>query len=227
MAPRNSASNSSTSHSSISLISSSMFHILLLFRCEFHYYSKYCLLLCHTGTSVLMLLPPPGYYWYTSFFFLAVPDHFRKIAVSTFSRSPSGRANTFSFLRLRLNPRMFLFGKCLSGFTLSLSASLSLLSILSSASALYLPNFSTDITSSLFPPVPFHTFSTTLSHLIPARHLVTFPHTAVSTMAGNFFFGMFLLLYCRFNFIMSLFSICLECVHSRFCSSYCTSKYHY
>ena len=45
----------------------------------------------------------------------------------------------------------------------------------------------------------------TLSHLVPARPFATFSRTTSSTMAGNLFFGMFLSLCCRFNFLISLF----------------------
>ena len=62
-----------------------------------------------------------------------------------------------------------------------------------------------DSISSWFPPTSVHTFSTTLSHLIPARPCVTFSHTALSAMAGTLFFGMFLTFYCHFNFLTSLF----------------------
>ena len=134
------------------------------------------------GTSVHLLLPPPGY-WHTSFFFLAGPGHLHESAVSAFSRSPMGRANTFSFLFLLSISRIPL--KCFSDPTLFRSVSLY------SASALYFPNFQADITSSRFPPMytSFHTFSTTLSHHIPACPFVTFSLTALSTMAGNLFFG--------------------------------------
>ena len=74
------------------------FTISCHFICEF-----YSLLLCHTGTSV-RLHPPPGY-WYTSFFFMqAGPGSLHELAVSAFSRSPLGRANTLSFLIPSLNP---------------------------------------------------------------------------------------------------------------------------
>ena len=76
-----------------------------------------------------------------------------------------------------------------------LSASLSLLSIFCSASALYFPMFPTDTTSSWLPPISFHTSLSTLYHLAPARPFVTSSHTALSTMAGNLFFGKFRTLY--------------------------------
>ena len=52
------------------------------------------LLLCHRDTSA-HCRPPPDY-WYTYFLFLADPDPLQEIAVSAFSRSPLGRAHTFS-----------------------------------------------------------------------------------------------------------------------------------
>ena len=45
-------------------------------------------------------------------------------------------------------------------------------------------------------------FSNTLSHLSP---FVIFSYTALSTMAGNLFSGIFFTLYCHFNFLASLF----------------------
>ena len=38
---------------------------------------------------------------------------------------------------------------------------------------------------SWFPPIPFHTLSTALSHLIPPRPFVKFSHTALLATAGN------------------------------------------
>ena len=46
----------------------------------------------------------PPHEWYTSVFFPAGPGPLHEIAVSAFSRSPLGRANTFSFLFLLLTP---------------------------------------------------------------------------------------------------------------------------
>ena len=98
---------------------------------------------------------------------------------------------------------MFFF----SDSTMFRSASLSFLPILASISALYLPNFSADITSSWCFPYILAYF---LNYAIPPFSssplpCVTFSHTALSTMDGNLFFGMFLALYCHFNFLMSLF----------------------
>ena len=83
---------------------------------------------------------------------------------------------------------VFLFlTRCLSlefssTFTLFLIASLSLVytGIIYCASVLYPPNLSMDGFSYRFPPISFGTFSTTLSHLIPARPLVTLSRTALS-----------------------------------------------
>ena len=151
------------------------------------------------------LLPPPLDYWFTSFFFLAGPGPLHEIVVSAFSRSRLGRANTFQFLFLLLTPRKSL--KCFSSFILFFSASLSLNSILYFTSVLYPANFSMDSISSWFPPISFHTFSTTLSHPIPARPSVTFSHTARPPMAGSLFSGMFLTLYRHFSVRGAIFGI--------------------
>ena len=148
------------SHSFIFLISNTSrpsLHISHSPICEF-----YPLWVCHKGTSVLIPPLPPDY-WHTSFIFLAGPGPLHEIAVSAFSRSPLGRANTFSFLFLLLTPRKSL--KCCSSFTLFLSASVSNMYMLSFSSVLYPANFSMDIISSWFLPISFQTFSTTLSHL--------------------------------------------------------------
>ena len=115
----------------------------------------------------------------TSFFFLAGPGHLHESAVQALSRSPLGRANTFSLLFLPSTPLISV--KLFPDSILFRSASLSLLCILSSTSPLQFPNFPADIAPSWFPPISFRTFSTTLSHLIPARPFVTFSHTALST----------------------------------------------
>ena len=81
-----------------------LYHMpLLLVYFIFSHYASSTLLLCHQGTSV-HLLPPPLEYWYTSFSFLAGPGPIHEIAVSAFSRSPLGRAHTFSFLLLPVTP---------------------------------------------------------------------------------------------------------------------------
>ena len=56
-----------------------------------------------------------------------------------------------------------------------------------------------------FPAVTFHTLRTTLSHLIPARPLVTFSRTALLAMAGTLFFGVLFTLCCQINFLTSPF----------------------
>ena len=101
-------------------------YILLL--CE-----SYSLLLYHTGTYVH---PCPPDYWHISFFRTSrSPTQNRSFS---FSRSPLGRANTFSFQNLPSAPRISL--ECFSSFTLFLSANLSLSCIIHFASALYPPN---------------------------------------------------------------------------------------
>ena len=59
-----------------------------------------------------------------------------------------------------------------------------------------------------FPPKSFHIFSSSLSHLIPARLFVIFSHTASSTMARiNLFSGTFFTLHCHFNFLAFPFGL--------------------
>ena len=101
-------------------------------------------------------------------FFLAGPGPLPDLAVSAFSRSPLGRANTSSFLSLLLTRRI-----SLKSCTVQTSRW-------------------TAAACSSFPPISVHTFSTTLSHLSPARPFATFSHTALSGMAGNLFLGMLL-----------------------------------
>ena len=122
--------------------------------------------------SVHLLPPPSGYYWYTSFFFLAGPRPLHKNAVvAVFSQNPSDRADTFSFVSPLLSPRVSLSVSLLSLFyQLCLSASLSLNSILS-YSVLYPPNLSMGSIAFGIPPLSFHTFSTTLFHLITVYQL--------------------------------------------------------
>ena len=64
-----------------------------------------------------------------------------------------------------------------------------------------------DSISSWFPPTTLRTFSTMLSHRIPARPFVTFSYTSLSAMAGNVLFGMLLTLGCHFNFITYRFAL--------------------
>ena len=101
----------------------------------------YSLLLCQKGTSVHSLPPLLGY-WFNSFFSLAGLSPLHGIAFSALLRSPLGRVSTFSFLSLPLTHRISL--KCFPSFTLFLSASLSLLSIVSFTFVLCPPGFSVD-----------------------------------------------------------------------------------
>ena len=148
-----------------------------------------------------LLLPATG----IPVFFLAGPGLPRKIAISACSRSPLARANTFSLLSLLSVP--CITSKCYSDFTLVLSASLALTSIISSTSVVYLPHFSTDTISFWFRPVSFHTLSTTLFYLIPAHPFVNFSRPALSAVAGNLFFGM--CFYSILSFQLCRVSICL------------------
>ena len=196
MVPRNSVPNSSLPHSSTSLIFSPqtrpvppcIFHALLLF-------SSYSLpgvalphghIICASTCSSSRLLV-----YGTSSFLLAGPGPLHEIAVSGFSGNPLGRANTVSLISLHLTPRISL--RVSPNSPCFLSVSLSLVSdVRSFGSVLGLPNSSADIISCEFPSVPFRTFSTALSHLLPARAFVAFSHTAPSIVAGNLFFGTFL-----------------------------------
>ena len=114
---------------------------------------------CHTGTSVHLVRPPPPFSWqvqvtYTkSQFQRFLQLHWAvqiRFQLYSSSQSPAHLSSVFFFLPI---PPCFLALR-----------SLSLLSIISSASALYLPNFPADISASWFRPISFHTFSTTLSH---------------------------------------------------------------
>ena len=92
--------------------------------------------------------------------------------------------------------------RCFS-FTLILYASLSQNSALSFLLSSTPANFSMVRKSSWFPPIPFHTYSTTLSHLCPARSFVSpiqpYPPTR------QLFLSMFHILFWHFNIFASLF----------------------
>ena len=160
-----------------------------------------------------LLLPAPGKLL-SSHRQVQVPH--TKIAVSALSRSPLGRANTFSFLSLRFTHPLRISKCFFSDLAFFLSVSLSLISILVSALVLYLPNVSADITSSWFPPISFYSFSTTLSRLIPGRPFVPFSLVALSTMAGKPLFR-------HVPYFISPFQLCHVCIrlkwaHPQFCS---------
>ena len=143
-------------------------------------------------------------------------------------RCSLGGANTFSFQILLLTSRKYLsvppLSPCFLALAFPLFKYLRVPPLSPSFLALAFPLFLYVLlllsctpqislwTVSLLPPTSFHTFSTTLSHLIPARHFVTFSHTAVK--AGNLFFGIFFTLYCHINFVTSLFVF--KWVHSQF-----------
>ena len=168
------------------------------------------------GMSVHLLPPPPGY-WHTYIFLL-----------SGRSRSPT-RNRTFSVFAKSTRPCKYVFipilslnpqytSKCFSDFTLCLSASLSFLSCsllltvcLVPPQVLYgHPLFSVS-------PISLRTFSTTFSHLIPARPFITISkHSSINygwqPLLGHL--PSFIL-----PFKLSRVSIsCLEWVHSQFCS---------
>ena len=68
-------------------------------------------------------------------------------------------------------------------------------------------NFSIDNKSSWFLPESFRILSTTLSHLIPARPLVIFFHTALSALCWQPFFFWYSLLYIAFSTFSRLYFI--------------------
>ena len=112
----------------------------------------------HIGASTsrlrvyLFLLPAsPGHLHYNAV--SAIPD-FHWVAQNRFHLYPlaCSPVQLYAFLRFRL----------------VLSASLFSCSRHSSTSVLYVPNVSAGIISPWFPPIPFHNFSTTLSHPLPA-----------------------------------------------------------
>ena len=156
--------------------------------------------------------PPPLDYWYISFFFLVGPGPLHEIAVSAFSCSPLGRANTFSF-HICLQPP-YISTKCFSSFTVFLSANFAFSSVLSFASVLYPPKFSTwTVHLGLLNPKSFHIFSTTLSHLISARPFVTSSRTTLSFMYG--WQPLFRhIIYFMLPFQLSHVSFCFKWVHS-------------
>ena len=130
-------------------------------------------------------------------YFLAGRDPLHETAVSALSCSPLARANAFSFLFRALTPVN------LSSVPPPCVLALAFPLVLSFFTSVYPANFSMDSISSWLPPIPFHTFSTTLSDLIPGRPFVTFSHTALSAMAGNLFFGEFLTRYFILPFQLS------------------------
>ena len=65
--------------------------------------------------------PPPPDYWCISFFFLVGPGPLHEIAVSAFSRSPLGRADTFLFQYLASTPRISPSAYPLSPYFLALT----------------------------------------------------------------------------------------------------------
>ena len=153
-----------------------------------HSPTVWVLLYCFATTAHLcyfLLLPTTGIPLSP---FLAGPGPLHEIAVSAFLRSPLGRANTFSFLFLFLTLRQSLKWNISSLSPWILALAFPLIYIFSFTSVLHPANFSMDSISSWFAPIFFRTFSTTLSHLTPARPFVTFSHTALSPMPGNLFF---------------------------------------
>ena len=151
------------------------------------------------------LLPPLPDYSHTSFFLPVGSLPLHEIEVSAFSRSPLGRANTFSFLLLLLTPRKSLSIPP-SPHDLTLR-SLSHLSF-SVTSVLYPPNLSMDkcSISSWFPPI----YPSILSRLryptlLQLALLLLSPIQPYQLWLATSYCGMFLTKYCHFNFLASLF----------------------
>ena len=117
--------------------------------------------------SHVLLLPT------TVFFSLVGPGPLHEIAVSAFSRSPLGRANTFSFQYLPSTPRISPSDYPLSPYFVALAFFVS--SVLSSTYVLYPPKFSIGSTSFWSSPIFFHIFSTTLSILFQLALLLFSP----------------------------------------------------
>ena len=159
------------------------------------------------------------------------PGTLYEVAVPTLSIHLLGRANTFSFLPLLSTPRKFL--KCSTFFTLFLSASISLLSILVFTSVLYPSNISMDSISSWFPPMYFMLSHLRYPTLFQLALLLLFPiqpyqlwlatsylacsllYTAISTFSrlnmfqvGTFPVLLLILHYSSYLNILVLFSSC-------------------
>ena len=167
--------------------------------CIFHIFPvcEFCsLLLCHKGTSV-RLLPPPLECRYTSFLFLAGPGPLHEIAVSGFSRSLLGRANTFSFLFLLLTSRKSL--KSSSSFTLFLSASLCLISIFSFTSVLYPQTCRWTVSLLGFLLYPSMLSRLRYPALFQLALLLPSPIQPSQLLLATFVFACFLLCYHHFN----------------------------
>ena len=100
-----------------------------------------------------LLPPPPGYYTPLFFWQVQVIYQVHEVAVLAFSRSPLGRANTFSFIILLSTPRRARSVSPIPPCFLALAFPF-FLSPLVSTSDVYLPNFPFDINSSWFPLYP-------------------------------------------------------------------------
>ena len=159
-----------------------------------------------------MLFPPPPDYWHTSFFFLAGPGPLHEIAVTAFSRSPLGRANTFSFLFLLLTPRKSL--ECSSPFTLFLIASLSRISIFYFTSVLY-PQTSLWTASLLgFLLYPSMLYRLRYPTLFQLALLLLSPIQPYQLWLATSF-SVYSYCICHFNFLKY---ICFKWAHSQCCS---------
>ena len=154
--------NSFISHTTIPLTSPSSTSRSSFVKFVFSYYAS-STLYCFAAEAYMctyFLLPRLPVYL---FLLSAGPGPLHEIAI--FSRGRSVTPNTIPLSCLPLPPRICL--KCFSDLSSFFSAtrSLVLLPTTSSASVIYLPDFSADITSSSrFPPISFQ-FS--LNHVIP------------------------------------------------------------
>ena len=141
------------------------------------------------------LLPPPLDYWYTSFFFLTGPGPLHEIVVSTFSRSPLGRANTLSFLFLLLTPGLNVPPPSPCFLALAFSLFLSLILPLSCTPKLFCGQHISLIFSYILPYV--------LYYAIPPYSSSPFccflPHSPISP-GWQSLFGMLLIFYSFSNF---------------------------
>ena len=168
-----------------------IFHILLL--CE-----SYSLLLCHTGTYVHARPRPPDY---CCVFFLVGPGRLHEIAVSAFSRSQLGGANTFSFKYLPSTPRITLRDSPRSPYFSALTFPFS--SIIYFTSVLYPPNFFIDSISYWSPPLPYF-----LDYVIPMVFqlalLLFSPIRPYQLWLATSFLACYSTLCCHFNFLTSL-----------------------
>ena len=145
-------------------------------------------------------IPPPPTYWLT---LLAGPGPLHENEVAAFSRSPLGRANTFSFPSLLVTPRISLnVPPCSPSFL-----ALDFTRLLSPIKRLACTPQACLWTGPLlgFFLGPSRSVRLRYPNLTLARPFVAFSRTALSAVADNLFLGVFLTLYCHFDFLFCLF----------------------